>query len=181
MAAKKYLSVSLPATVPTKLGPIFITPTEANHLHVSSRNGNNLARTENYLSLRGCEYYVSAHYYRYKDGSFQLGPEFTEAQDSNGKRMRETNAYDRRQSLYISNHAASESARDKLADVITNAVNEWTAANPQIITAANIEHLKNKIETAQGDVENAKKVLNEAEANLKAAKETLRAAEAVRQ
>jgi len=132
------------------------------------------------LTLRGCEYYLSAHFYRYKDGSFQLGPEFTETQDSNGKRMRETNAYERRQSLYISNHAASESARTKLADVMTNAVNKWASANPQVIAAANIEHLRNKVETAQGDVENAKKVLNQAEANLEAAKETLRAAEAVR-
>ncbi len=166
MAKSKYLSVSLPATVPTKLGPIFITPTEANHLHVSSRNGND--RNEGgLLTLRGCEYYVSAHYYRYKDGSFNLGPE-------------EKNSYERRQSLYISNHAASESARNKLAEVLTTAVNEWVSANPQVIAVANIEHLQNKVETARGDIANAKKVLSQAEANLEAAKETLRAAEAVR-
>src|SRR5258707_8704617 len=154
MPNPKVPSLSLPATVPTKLGPIFITPTEATHLHVSSRNGND--RTEGgLLTLRGCEYYVSAHFYRYKDGSFQLGPEFTETQDSNGKRMRETNAYERRQSLYISNHAASESARTKLAEALTTAVNEWTAANPQVIAAANLEHLRNKAETAQVEVENA--------------------------
>src|SRR6266436_4016892 len=136
MAKSKYLSVSLPATVPTKLGPIFITPTEANHLHVSSRNGND--RNEGgLLTLRGCEYYVSAHYYRYKDGSFNLGPE-------------EKNSYERRQSLYISNHAASESARNKLAEVLTTAVNEWVSANPQVIAVANIEHLQNKVETARG-------------------------------
>ncbi len=128
MANAKVPSLSLPATAPTKLGPIFITPTEATHLHVSSRNGND--RNEGgLLTLRGCEYYVSAHYYRYKDGSFQIGPEFTEAQDSNGKRMRETNAYERRQSLYISNHAASESARNKLAEVLTTAVNECLLSN----------------------------------------------------
>ena len=163
MANAKVPSLSLPATVPTKLGPIFITPTEATHLHVSSRNGND--RTEGgLLTLRRCEYYVSAHYYRYKDGSFNLGPE-------------EKNTYERRQSLYISNHAASESARNKLAEVLTTAVNEWTAANPETIAAANIEHLHNKVEIAQGDVENAKKVLNQAEANLKAAEENLRTAE----
>src|SRR6266478_2807575 len=177
MANAKVPSLSLPATVPTKLGPIFITPTEATHLHVSSRNGKD--RNEGgLLTLRGCEYYVSAHFYRYKDGSFQLGPEFTEAQDSNGKHEQPTNTYERRQSLYISNHAASESARNKLAEVLTTAVNEWVSANPQVIAVANIEHLQNKVETARGDIANAKKVLSQAEANLEAAKETLRAAEA---
>jgi hypothetical protein len=127
------------------------------------------------LTLRGCEYYVSAHYYRYKDGSFQLGPEFKE----NGE---PTNSYDRRQSLYVSNHAASESARTKLAEAITNAVNGWATANPQVIAAANIEHLQNKIESAQADVDKAKEVLSKAEADLKTAEKSLWAAEqAVRQ
>ena len=122
------------------------------------------------LTLRGCEYYVSAHYYRYKDGSFQLWPEFKE----NGQ---PTNTYDRRQSLYVSNHAASESARTKLAEAITNAVNEWATANPQVIAAANIEHLRNKVESAQVDVDNAKDVLSKAEADLNTAEKNLRAAE----
>jgi len=164
----------------TKLGPIFITPTEANHLHVNSRNGNDLERTHQYLTLRGCDYYISAHFYAYRDGTFNIGPEFN---DENSKRQGKdvlASPYDRRQSLYISNHAASESARNKLAEVLTTAVNEWASANPQVIAVANIEHLRNKVETAQGEVENAEKVLNQAEANLKAAEETLRAAEAVR-
>ncbi len=160
--------MTIPAKVSTKLGPIFITPTEANHLHVSSRNGYD--REGGLLTLRGCEYYVSAHYYRYKDSSFQLGPEFKE----NGE---PTNSYDRRQSLYISNHAASESARNKIAEAVTNAVNEWAAANPHVIAAANIEHLRNKIESAQADVDNAKEVLSKAAADLKTAEENLRAAE----
>src|SRR6266481_4781766 len=126
MANAKVPPLALPAKVQTKIGPIFITPTEATHLHVSSR-GNGGA--ESYLTLRGCEYYVSAHFYAYKDGTFNIGPEFTEAQDSNGKHTRPTNQYERRQSLYISNHAASESARTKLAEVLTEAVTKWVSEN----------------------------------------------------
>src|SRR5258708_35329078 len=107
MAKAKVPSLSLPAKVSTKLGHIFITPTEANHLHVSSRDGN--GSTEKYLTLRGCEYYISAHFYLWKGGSFHLGEEAR-------------NEYERRQSLYISNHGASESARTKLDECLTTAV-----------------------------------------------------------
>jgi len=179
MTNAKVPSLSLPAKIATKLGPIFITPTEATHLHVSSRGNGG---TESYLTLRGCEYYVSAHFYGYKDGTFNIGPEFTEAQDSNGKHTRPANTYERRQSLYISNHAASESARNKLAEVLTEAVTKWVSENPETIAAAHIEHLRNQAETAQEEVEKAKKVLREAEADLKSAERNLRAAEqAVRQ
>jgi len=174
MANSKYPVVSVPAKVPTKLGSIFITPTEATHLHVSSRENGG---TENFLTLRGCEYYVSAHFYAYKDGTFNIGAEFTEAEDSNGKHTRPTNTYERRQSLYISNHAASESARNKLAEVLTEAVTKWVSENPETIAAAHIEHLRNKVETAQEEVEKTKKVLREAEADLKSAERNLRAAE----
>src|SRR5258707_13305309 len=106
----------------TTLGPIFIAPSGANHLHVSSRNGNDLERTHQYLTLRGCEYYVSAHFYGYKDGTFNIGPEFCEKGVL-------TNAYQRGQSLYISNHTASQSARNKLAEVLTEAVTKWVSEN----------------------------------------------------
>jgi hypothetical protein len=175
MDNSKYPAVPLPAKVITKLGPIFITPTEANHLHVSSRGNGG---TENYLTLRGCEYYVSAHFYAYQDGTFNIGPEFTEAQDSNGKHTRPTNnTYERRQSLYISNHSASESARTKIAEVLTEAVTKWVSENPETIAAAHIEHLHEKVESALADVHKAKEVLNQAETELRTAKQILRAAE----
>lgn len=174
MDKSKVPSLSLPATVQTKLGPIFITPTEATHLHVSSRGNGG---TESYLTLRGCEYYVSAHFYAYKDGTFNIGPEFKKLDSSLGADEVPTSAYDRRQSLYISNHAASESARTKLAVVLTEAVTKWVSENPETIAAAHIEHLRNKVQTAQEEVEKTKKVLTEAEADLKTAEQNLRTAE----
>jgi len=40
----------------------------------------------------------------------------------------------------------------------------WVTTNPQVIAAANIEHLRNKVESAQADVDNAKEVLSKVEA-----------------
>lgn len=146
--------------VQTKLGSIFITPTEADHLHVCTRDGNS---PEKFLTWRGCEYYVSAHFYRWTDGSYQLGQEFTEVQDSNGKHTRPANQYERRQSLYISHHAASESARNKLAEMMTDAVNAWTAANPDKLFDAETDHIKDELDSAIADRNKAKNALAEAE------------------
>ena len=175
MDKSKVPSLSLPATVQTKLGPIFITPTEANHIHVTSRHDRN--EGSGLLTLRGCEYYISAHFYGYEDGTFNIGPEFHEENSRRQGKPVLANQYDRRQSLYISNHAASESARTKLAEVVTEAVTKWVSENPETIAAAHIEYLRNKVESAQSDVHKAKEVLRDAEAELRTAKQNVRTAE----
>jgi hypothetical protein len=163
--------------VETKLGPIFITPTDSNHFHVCSRDGNASRDVHSgFLALRGCDYYVSAHYYRWHDEAFHLGYEFKESDDSNGKRTVPTNTYERRQSLYISNRAASESAHTKIEEVLNAAVNEWATANPDIIEAANLNDLTSKVESAEADVNTAKEALAKAQAALKIAEENLRTA-----
>lgn len=144
----------------TKLGPIFITPTEANHLHVcSSAHGEHRSR----LTLRGCDYYISGHFYQYKDATFNIGPE-------------DKNTYERRQALYLSrenNVDVSESAYNKLAEVLTEAVTKWVSENTDKLYDAETEHIKDKLDTRIADLNNAEKLVATIKADVKKLKTEL--------
>jgi hypothetical protein len=141
--------------VVTSLGPIWIVPTEASHIHAS--NGSNALNGDRSLphvhtpfTVRGVEICVSAHLYKWRDGKWRIGRE-------------ESSAYEQRQSLYLSrlgnwNTEVSESARKKIADIVTAVVGEWVAQSSAKLQQAEVEHLEDEYERAQNDHLEAQKV-----------------------
>ena len=143
----------------TSIGPIWIVPTEAAHIHAS--NGSNALNGDRSLphvhtpfTVRGVEITVSAHFYKWSDGKWRIGRE-------------ESSTYEQRQSLYLSrlgnwNTPVSESARMKIYDVLTAAVGDWIAGSGAKLQQAEVEHLEDEYEHAQSAHLDAQKVEREA-------------------
>lgn len=150
--------------VETKLGTVFITPTEAAHLHV--HNGGSGVNYEGKITLRGCDYHLSAHAFQWKDGSFRIGRE-------------DKPAYENRHTLFLNrvgfakNSEASESARVKVTEVLTQAVNDWVIANSDKLFAAQTDKLEQAVTAAEADVKVTEEALRNAKSKLRQASEAL--------
>jgi hypothetical protein len=132
--------------VETKLGNVWVIPTHGNHIFVSfgknlnvDEEGPENGKRHGPLILRGVIYAGSAHFYLWKDGSWNIGEE--------GK-----TSYERRCSLYLSKYGRSykesdpsESARDTIAGVLIEAVQEWTVNNSSEIESAENRHTQEEI------------------------------------
>lgn len=138
--------------LPVVYGPdsMEITFTDATHCYVTyTRTG---VQRINQVEYRG-----NAHLFLWSDGRFRIGQE-TET------------SYERRNQLFLnrvdwvkySQSHASESARDKFASEVEQAVNNFAVNNPGIIQDAQREHLQNKYDAAADAASKAKEVYDQA-------------------
>jgi len=68
---------------------------------------------------------------------------------------------------------ASTSARTKLTFVLTTLVNEWVAANPDKLCAANVSDLERKPDNAEKDFREKRAAYRDAEAKMNAVRDEL--------
>ncbi len=101
--------------IDTKLGPVEVHPTHANHIHISTESG-----TPG-LTVRGVPYHISAHLYLWADGTWHLGREGEAPyKQSESLYASRTDRYTEPRDLY-----ASRPARKALTAAIETAMNAW--------------------------------------------------------
>ena len=165
--------------VQTLLGPIYLTPTEANHIYVD------LWRENTYLAVRGVEIGGSIHMYRWADGSWKHGPEFSER---NGNRE-PSNAYEQRQAVYLKRRdwlsrgnkddTPSDSAWKLIVATVTTEVNEWAKANEPVLWQAEVDSMESAINNQKPKIAEAEKALAFEQGRLRQLQEKLVAWKAV--
>lgn len=134
----------------TKLGNVWLHPTQADHIYVDFGHNLNVAEESatgrhGPLTIRGVVYSGSIHMYLWSDGSWHVGPENAKSD------------YDRRQSLYMSRYDArtytgsfpTPAARKSVEEIVPPLVNEWAKANPEALKDAEIEHVSAEYERAR--------------------------------
>lgn len=148
MSKPKYL-------VNTKLGTVEATPTDGTHIYVSFASQYDKGEV---LTVRNVPIRGSAHFYKYSDGTWQIGPEYSPyTRGDEPKRFATT--YERRSSLHLTRTDAfyaepSEHARKIIAEVLTSAILIWVnskegkAAIPE---AAHLQKLE-EIEKLEADI-----------------------------
>jgi hypothetical protein len=111
--------------VMTKMGEISIKPTDGEHIYIDF--GGQYSHSPSMI-VRGKPYNGSVHFYKWNDGTWNIGPEF----DSDGK---PTTEYSRRSQLYLTRNDwmemggrpgdVSEPARKTIKLALELAVREW--------------------------------------------------------
>lgn len=159
----------LETCISTPIGDVWLTPTSADHIHAENgRNSLNGDRTLPHVhapfNIRGVEIAVSIHYHRWSDGRWHIGRE-------------DQSSYERRQSLYAGRLGSlkdiSESARNRIAEVLDITVNAFAENNAYILTAANIQDLASKLDSANYDFDKAETAFAEASHKLHLAETAL--------
>jgi hypothetical protein len=144
--------------ISTPIGDVWLTPTSADHIHAENgRNSLNGDRTLPHVhapfNIRGVEIAVSIHYHKWSDGRWHIGRE-------------DQSTYERRQSLYASRLGSlkdiSESARKRIEEVLDIVVNAFAENNAYILTAANVQDLADKLDSANHDYDKAEKAFDAA-------------------
>jgi hypothetical protein len=144
--------------VSTAIGDVWLTPTSADHIH--AENGRNSINGDRSLpnvhapfEVRGVEIAVSIHYHKWSDGRWHIGRE-------------DQSTYERWQALYasrlLSNKVVSESARKRIEDILTPVVNAFAEKNAYILTAAKVQDLAYKLESAHYYYDKAEKAFDAA-------------------
>lgn len=153
------------AILTTKYGTREIVVTEATHVHVSHDGYE--GGTAKYLGpVRGINYHVSAHLYRWSDGTWHIGEndgygfnfDILEGTDSS----KDPKQWDKRQSnassLYMSREGgftdASKSAREAIGKEIERAFNEWikTTEAAEAFEIGQEKYLRRELEEATGEM-----------------------------
>jgi len=120
--------------VTTKYGRVEVVATDARHLYLNA-SSNALGDPEVGLIINGVRYAASLHVNLY-DGVWEP------SRDAHG------NSY---HALYLSradrltSRDASDSARRKATEILLAVAREWAAANPDLINAAEEEHVAEQI------------------------------------
>jgi hypothetical protein len=143
--------------IQTILGPIYLTPTEANHIYVD------LWQENTCLVVRGVEIGGSIHMYRWADGSWKHGPEFLEGHQN------PTNAYEQRQAVYLKrkdwlsrgnrDDTPSDWAWKLIVATVTTEVNAWAKANEPVLWQAQVDSLESAISNQKPKIAEAEKAL----------------------
>lgn len=131
----------------TRLGPLQITFTEANHAHIHTYN-------DKPVTAFGVQYAASIHVYLWNDGRFHIGPEYRDRYGNGEKEL--TDAYYRRDSLYLSRIGnicdhGTQAAWKRIADAIDEAANNFVVNNPAILREAERVKLFRDVEAAESD------------------------------
>jgi hypothetical protein len=114
-----------------------LQPTDANHIYFDANHHSGMGRgfpTAHYIEIRGITYGISAHFYKWADGTWNHGQE----EDSYGVRL---------YGLYMSRAGrkdASDAARLKAIEIMTEIVRKWASENPDAFVAAEREAVKEK-------------------------------------
>jgi len=160
--------------VQTILGPIYLTPTEANHIYVD------LWQENTCLVVRGVEIGGSIHMYRWADGSWKHGAEFIDRDTE-----RKTNAYEQRQAVYLKrkdwlsrgnrDDTPSDSAWKLIVATVTAEVNAWAKANEPVLWQAQVDSLESAISNQKGKLAEAQKDFDREQARLRQLQDKLTA------
>jgi len=123
------------ATLKTKFGMVTAFVTDANHIYVT--NNPDSGRNIQDFIVRGVPYHVTAHFYRWQDGSWHLGEE---------KAQEYQRVY---QALYMTRRdkmleAPSNAARKTVYDELQIVVGAWASQTQNAKTFSFAEH--NKLE-----------------------------------
>jgi hypothetical protein len=127
-------------TVTSSLGPLELTPTDSGHIHASTARNS-------VSTVRGVDYRVGIHLYIWSDGLFHIGEE-------------SKNTYEQRQSLHAvrpytgtkqDGTPATEPARARIAQVVTDTVKFFVKSCPEALTSAQRLHLEDKMHRAEHD------------------------------
>lgn len=121
----------------TKIGVLNATPTDLNHISVMSPSGE-------FATVNKVTYSVNAHLYRWNDGKFHIG-------------QQDKDTYQHRHSLYMTRHdftkftlqPATEPARNKAAQVIEEAIEDFLDKNPYALAFANRDSKRMELESAE--------------------------------
>lgn len=139
-------------TANTKFGPVHITPTSADHLHVSFSTG---SRGETPLTVRGVEWSGSCHFYLHGADGFRIG------QDCKSD-------YERRSSLYLSRSGDGISYRQSqptpaafatIATELTEVIRGWALANAEALAQAQTKHMDEQLERIDAEIAEAETAL----------------------
>lgn len=150
----------------TKLGPIYLAPTQGNHVNVNL-NASSYTRLVDgscpnvtYLQLRGVSYQGNIHLYRWSDGSWNYGMEFSTYEHRKGE---PANTYERGQSIYIRRHDDPWRKDDTpsalalaiiIPEVVVMAV-AWIKAHPEILAQAEYDYRLAQYERAKHERDEA--------------------------
>ena len=117
-------------------GTVRVTFTEANHAYVATDHSAGTGP----VTVRGVQYYIGVHLWKWADGTFHIGEE-------------SQNSYERRMHLHVSRtdwgKPVSESARTKIGQEVTVALNNFYNSNKSVAVDAQREHLRGIMETLQ--------------------------------
>jgi hypothetical protein len=157
--------------VQTILGPIYLTPTEANHIYVD------LWQENTCLVVRCVEIGGSIHMYRWADGSWKHGPDLVDGKPSN--------AYQQDQAVYLKRKdwlsrphgqdTPSNSAWNLIVATVTAEVNAWAKANEPVLWQAQVDSLESAISNQKGKLAEAQRDFDREQARLRQLQEKLAA------
>lgn len=144
--------------VKCKFGTVAVIPTDANHIYATSNPDS--GRNTLPFNVRGVDYSVSAHVYRYKDGSWHVGPEKV----AEYMRLRD--------GLYMSRRDykdPSDAARQAAAAEIETVVRAWAAKNSSSLSFAEFTAAQSHLESLKSQRAEKAKELAAIDAEIKAA------------
>ena len=163
-----------PFKIETKLGNVWITATQANHIYVDFGSNLNVDKEgpENFarrgpVTIRGVKYGGSLHLFRWNGasdwtGAFHLG-------------RQSESEWERGRSLYMNRLSAkryadsrpSDTARRVAVEVIVPLVNAWVRDNAPVLEAAEREHLQRMRENRQKEINELREKIAKLEAEIK--------------
>lgn len=135
--------------VVTPAGPLDVKATQRDHLYVTgARSYHNVPVSDGEaFRIRGVEYIVSAHVYRWRDGSWHIG---TERRDDTPQAGGDFHA-SRFHSLSMTRpdyKDTSEPARATARSLIEDAASAWALHNPRTLDRAEVAQRTNELRNA---------------------------------
>ena len=140
-----------PMKLETKIGNVWINPTEANHVYIEFGHHLNVENEgpepmdrRGPVCVRGIAYAGSIHVYQWSDGSWNIGPEYKEDKyATDGKRL--SSPSDRYHSLYLTRRDkflenASDAARKTVGEVVLTAFKDWAKSHAEVFNTAEENH-----------------------------------------
>jgi hypothetical protein len=140
--------------LPTDLGPVFMTVTSLEHMHVFTNNDQS-------INVRGIRYRIGLHLNLY-DGVWSLSRNKSGQPEYHYLSAKKSDAID------FNNIDASESARNKILVSVGNKVNEWvkTETAAKVFAQVELDDLELKMNSVKDWIEKLQKDLKTEKANL---------------
>lgn len=117
----------------TKLGTVYFHPTGLRHVYMTTDPD---SQEETWLTVRGKEYRVSAHYHADAEGNWELGP----AGLPNYQRNQYLYCY-KRIAPDFSNRDAPEGAIKTIREELLRVLADWVNSNWPVMKAAGLEEI----------------------------------------
>lgn len=151
--------------VPTDLGTVVLTVTDPQHMHVETPN-------DQHLTVRGVRYRLSLHLNLY-DGVWSL------SRNQSGRPERHYLTLTKLDCTDWNKKDASDSARDKVLEVVAAKINEWgqTKTAAQVLAQLRFDAAKKNVDAAEGRIQRLTEELKLEKDGLPAFEQALVAAE----